>query len=266
MVDDVRLYVRLVRSRVRSQLQYPWGFVSDALGAMLVGALDLVALLILFSNVPTMAGWSALQVCVLFGVAQTSFALADLVVGHLDSLPGELRTGTFDMVLLQPRSSLLLVIASDFSLRRIGQVVLSLGVLVVAWQRLGLPIGPGTVVLLTATITAGTLIFCAIWVIGAASTFWTVDTMEITNSLTYGGRQLTSYPIGIYGAWLRRFILFVVPLGCVAYFPVRHLVGQEPSDAAAVLRVSGVPAAIGLGIIAGVVWRAAVRTYRGTGS
>ncbi len=265
-MDSARLYLHLVGGRVRSQLQYPWGFVSDSIGTMLLAALDLAAVLVLFSNVPTMAGWSVLQVCVLFGVAQTAFALAELLVGHLDKLPVELRSGNFDTVLLQPRSSLLLMIASDFSIRRVGQVLLSLGVLVVAWYRLGLSIGLGALALLLLTITAGTAIFCAIWVIGAASTFWTVDTMELTNSLTYGGRQLTSYPIGIYGAWMRRFVLFVVPLGCVAYFPVRHLVGREPIGAPAAVRVVGVPAALALSAVAGVVWRAAVRTYRGTGS
>ena len=265
-MDDARLYLRLVSGRARSQLQYRWGFVFDVLGATLVGALDLVAVLVLFSNIAVMDGWSALEVCVLFGVAQTAFALADLLVGHLDRLPVELRAGTFDTVLLQPRSSLLLMIASDFSVRRVGQVALSLAVLAVAWTRLGLGVAPLDVALVTLTLVTGTVIFAAIWVIGAATTFWTIDTMELTNSLTYGGRQLTSYPLGIYHAWLRRFVVFVVPLGCVAYFPVRHLVGLEPASTSPLVRLAGVPAAAGLVVVAGFAWRAAVRTYRGTGS
>lgn len=265
-MDDVRLYGRLVRGRARAQLQYPVGFALDLLGATCTAALDLVALLVLFSNIDVMDGWSVAQVCVLFGVAQMSFAIAELLVGHLDRLPAELRTGTFDMVLLQPRSSLLLVVASDFSLRRLGQLVLALGTLVVAWQRADLGFDPGAAALVALTLVTGSLIFCAIWVIGAAATFWTIDTMELTNSLTYGGRQLTSYPLGIYQAWLRRFVVFVVPLGCVAYFPVRHLVGLDPAGTSPLTRLAGVPAALGLVLVASLVWRAAVRTYRGTGS
>jgi ABC-2 type transport system permease protein len=265
-VDDVRLYLRLVGGRARSQLQYPMGFAFDALGATCTAALDLVALLVLFSNIDVMDGWSVAQVCVLFGVAQTSFACAELLVGHLDKLPVELRAGTFDMVLLQPRSSLLLMIASDFSLRRLGQLALALVTMVVAWQRLDVALEPGSLALLALTVVTGTVIFCTVWVIGAASTFWTIDTMELTNSLTYGGRQLTSYPLGIYQAWVRRFVVFVVPLGCVAYFPVRHVVGLDPAGTSTLTRFAGVPAAVGLVLVASLVWRAAVRTYRGTGS
>jgi ABC-2 type transport system permease protein len=265
-VDSARLYVRLVKGRIRSQLQYPWGFVSDSIGTMLLAGLDLAAVLVLFSNVPAMDGWSVLQVCVLFGFAQTSFAIAEVLVGHLDKLPVELRAGTFDGVLMQPRSSLLLMVSSDFSIRRVGQLSLALVVLTVAWSRLGIGADIGAIALATMTIVAGAAIFCGVWVIGSASTFWTIDTMEITNSFTYGGRQLTSYPIGIYGEWLRRFVLFVVPLGCVAYFPVRHLVGLEPPGSTPMLRFVGIPAAIALAAVAGLVWRAAVRTYRGAGS
>ena len=265
-MDDVRLYLRLVGGRARSQLQYPAGFALDVVGATFTAALDLVALLVLFSNIDVMDSWSVAQVCVLFGVAQTAFALAELLVGHLDKLPVELRAGTFDMVLLQPRSSLLMMIASDFSLRRLGQLALALVTMVVAWARVDAALTPSAVALLLLTVATGTVIFCAVWVIGAASTFWTVDTMELTNSLTYGGRQLTSYPLGIYQAWLRRFVVFVVPLGCVAYFPVRHLVGLDPAGTPTLARFAGVPAAVGLATVAGLAWRAAVRTYRGTGS
>ncbi|MFN8020298.1 MAG: ABC-2 family transporter protein [Acidimicrobiales bacterium] len=265
-MDDVRLYLRLVGGRARSQLQYPAGFALDVVGATFTAALDLVALLVLFSNIDVMDGWSVAQVCVLFGVAQTAFALAELLVGHLDKLPVELRAGSFDMVLLQPRSSLLLMVASDFSMRRLGQLALALVTMAIAWQRAGLSLEPSDAVLLVLTVVTGTVIFGAVWVIGAASTFWTIDTMELTNSFTYGGRQLTSYPLGIYHAWLRRFVVFVVPLGCVAYFPVRHVVGLDPPGTSPFTRVAGVPAAVGLVLVASIVWRAAVRTYRGTGS
>jgi ABC-2 type transport system permease protein len=256
----------MVRGRIRSQLQYPLGFALDVAGTCLIAALDLVAIVVLFANVDVMVGWSALQICVLFGIAQLSFAVAELAVGHLDRLPIELRAGTFDGVLVKPRSSLLLIVASDFTLRRVGQVALAFCVLVLSWSRVGPRLDPYVIALTLLTVATGTAIFCGIWVIGAATTFWTVDTMEITNAFTYGGRQLSTFPIGIYSQWVRRLVLFVVPLGCVAYFPVRYLVGLEPRNASSLVRFVGVPAAIAVGTVAGFVWRAAVRTYRGTGS
>ncbi|MEZ5256662.1 MAG: ABC-2 family transporter protein [Ilumatobacteraceae bacterium] len=78
-----------------------------------------------------------------------------------------------------------------------------------------------------------------IWITGAASTFWTIDTMEITNSFTYGGRQLTSYPMTIYSSWLRRLVTYAVPLAVVGYYPVRGVLEREPAGTPVWVRSCG---------------------------
>ena len=37
--------------------------------------------------------------------------------------------------------------------------------------------------------------------------------------------KIAQYPLSIYQRYFRRFFTFVVPLGCVAYFPVVALMG-----------------------------------------
>ncbi|MEZ5215203.1 MAG: ABC-2 family transporter protein [Ilumatobacteraceae bacterium] len=115
-------------------------------------------------------------------------------------------------------------------------------------------------------IVAGVGVFAAIWITGAASTFWTIDTMEITNSFTYGGRQLTSYPMTIYSSWLRRLVTYAVPLAVVGYYPVRGVLEREPAGTPVWVRFVGVPAAVVAGAAALAVWNSAVRNYRGVGS
>ena len=46
------------------------------------------------------------------------------------------------------------------------------------------------------------------------------------NLLTYGGVQAAQFPLGIYEKWFRNFLIFVVPIGCVAYFPVLAILGK----------------------------------------
>ena len=67
------------------------------------------------------------------------------------------------------------------------------------------------------------VIFAAIWVIGAAITFWTVETSEVTNVFTYGGEALVSYPMPIYAEGIRRFFTYVVPLVFVSYLPSLYI-------------------------------------------
>ncbi len=50
--------------------------------------------------------------------------------------------------------------------------------------------------------------------------FWTVESLEIMNALTYGGTEAAQYPLTLYRDWFRRFFMpFVVPLAFVASHP-----------------------------------------------
>ena len=77
--------------------------------------------------------------------------------------------------------------------------------------------------MLVSAIVNGAVIFAAIWVIGAAITFWTVETSEVTNVFTYGGEALVSYPMPIYAEGIRRFFTYVVPLVFVSYLPALYI-------------------------------------------
>lgn len=267
MADALALYFRLVGAQVRSQLQYRASFVLDITGVFLVTFLDFVAVLILFENVPTFDGWTLHEVAFLYGSTCISFALVDLVIGHLDLFPRMIREGTFDVVLVRPRGSLFQVIASDFLLHRLGRVLQ--GVVVFAYALTGLDIAwdAGRVAMVGVMLVSGGLIFAAVWIAGATIAFWTVDGGEFTNVFTYGGNYLSQYPISIYGDWVRRFLAFVVPMAFVCYFPSLYVLDKEdplgfPHAFQFISPLVGLAAAA----VAAVIWTRAVRRYRSVGS
>ena len=49
------------------------------------------------------------------------------------------------------------------------------------------------------SMITGTLIFGSIFVLGAAFQFIAIDAAEVANAFTYGGQQLTQYPLTIFG-------------------------------------------------------------------
>ena len=76
-------------------------------------------------------------------------------------------------------------------------------------------------------IAGGVALFVGILVLQATLAFWTVESLEVANVLTYGGVQAAQYPLNIYAAWFRRLLTFGVPLACVAYYPVLAVHGLE---------------------------------------
>jgi ABC-2 type transport system permease protein len=87
------------------------------------------------------------------------------------------------------------------------------------------------------------------------------------NLLSYGGVQAAQYPLSIYERWFRDFLTFVVPIACVAYFPVLAILGLPDPLGAPDWLLPLTPLAgfafLGLSFIP---WRAGVAKYTSTGS
>ncbi|MEO7804428.1 MAG: ABC-2 family transporter protein [Actinomycetota bacterium] len=267
MVEALTIYRKLITARARAQLQYRTSFVLDLIGAFFVAFTDFLAILIIFRHIPSMGGWTVAQVAFLYGTSCLAFAFTDLVLGHLDSFPTLIREGSFDVILVRPLGSLFQVISGDIALRRIGKALQAVLVLSFAVSRLDIAWSPLKLGMLLVSIASGVIIFSAVWIIGAAVVFWTVDTFEVTNAFTYGGSFLTQYPINIYGTWVRRFLAFIVPMAFVSYFPALYILDKaDPLGLPSFLMFMSAPVAVLSALIAGAVWRFAVRHYTSTGS
>src|SRR6202011_430392 len=79
---------------------------------------------------------------------------------------------------------------------------------------------------LVLALVSGTVIYFAIFVLGATFCFWSVQAKEATHVFTYGGDGLTTYPLDIYSGGVRGFFTFVVPLAFVTYEAALYLLGR----------------------------------------
>jgi ABC-2 type transport system permease protein len=261
------VYLRLVSAAIRSQLQYRTSFVLDVVGTFFVSFLDFAAVLVIFHNVLRLGTFSVAEVALLYALSAMSFALAEFAVGHLDLLSEYVRTGSFDVMLARPRGTLFQVLASDFRLRRLGQLVQGLAVFAYAVSALELPWNAARVAMVLVAVLSGGVIFSAVWVSAICVVFWSVEGQESSSAFTYGGQFLTQFPIDVYSQWLRRFLAYLVPMAFVAYFPGLYLLDKrDPLGLPSFLRFASPVVALLAAAAAGVAWRFAVRHYRSTGS
>jgi ABC-2 type transport system permease protein len=184
VVEAVFLWRRLVGAQVRSQFQYRVSFVLDLAGNFLISFIDFLAVLVIFHNVPQLGTWNVHEVAFLYAFSSISFALTDLLIGHLDQFPQKIRDGNFDILLVRPRGTLFQVIGSDFQLRRLGKAVQ--GVIVLAWVvgSLGVHWDVGRIAMLIVMVPAAIVIFSSVWVVGGCLAFWTTDGGEFSNAFT----------------------------------------------------------------------------------
>jgi len=267
-MGPIRLLGRYFRASVHAQAQYPGSLAMLSLGAFVANFVDVIAIAALFARFGQVKGWTFGEVAMFYGVVSVAFAFADFLSRGFDVLGTEfIRTGAFDRLLLRPRSLTVQLVGHDPRLSRVGRLAQGLAALALATVALKFRWDASAVALAAWTVLGGVALFSGIFMLQATLAFWTVESLEVANLLTYGGVQAAQFPLSLYAEWFRGVLIFIVPLGCVAYFPVVGLLGRHDPLGAPDWFLPLAPAA-GFAFLAAAlaVWRVGVRHYTSTGS
>lgn len=267
LADGLRAYRMIAAMWLRSTMAYRTSFVMTTVGNFAATALDFVAILLMFSRVDALGGYALPEIAFLYGLSSTSFGLADLAIGSMERLGRRVRDGTLDTLLVRPAPVLAQVAADRFALRRLGRITQGLLVLGYALGTLDLHWTVPKLLLMPVMVLSGCGIFCAVFVAGAAFQFAAQDASEVQNAFTYGGGTLLQYPPTVFGKELVRGVTFVLPLAFVNWLPAAYVLGR-PYPLALPRWVAFAPplVAVGCCALAGLAWRAGLRSYRSTGS
>lgn len=267
LVEGVRAYGLIVAMWLRSTMAYRASFVMTTLGNFVATAFDFVTIMLMFSHVDALGGYSLPEIALLYGASATAFGLSDLALGSMDRLGRRVRDGTFDTLLVRPVPVLAQVAADRFALRRLGRVTQGLVVFGYALVTLDIAWTPLKVLVLPLMVLSGAAIFGAVFVAGAAFQFFAQDAAEVQSSFTYGGTTLLQYPPSIFAKDLVRGVTFVVPLAFVSWLPALYVLDRDYPLGLPEWVAFLPPLVAGLcWVLAGLAWRAGLRAYRSTGS
>lgn len=261
------LYLRYISVSFRSQMQYKVSFLLQLVGHLLGTVVEFFGIWALFSRFNNIGTWTLAEVALFYGTINISFACADALGRGFDSFATLIKSGNFDRLLLRPRTTVLQLLGTEFTLKRIGRF--SQGIVVMGWSlsTLHIPFSFKTLWLLGTSFIGGIALFVGIVIVQATLTFWTIESLEIMNILTYGGVETAQYPLSIYSKWFQRFFTFLIPLGCVSYFPLLAVLEKEDNFSVPLWFCYVSPmAGILFLIVALQLWKIGERYYCSTGS
>ena len=225
MRHSLSIYRRLIGVQIRSQMMYRVSFLTEVLGVALMTSLEYASLALVFTRFDNLGGWSLGQVAFLYGLAELSFGIMDLIFSGFDPdhFGVAIRRGTFDQLLLRPLNITLQVIGSEFVLRRFGKIIVGFLIFLSALQLTPVIWTPPKVILTLLVIFSQVCFFGGLFVVGATITFWTVESIEVINIFTYGGSYMISHPMHVFPDALRRFFTFVIPAAFLNYYPALYI-------------------------------------------
>jgi len=267
-VNAIRLYLRYVGISVRGQMQYRASFVMLAFGHFLATGIEILGIWVLFARFKTLQGWRLAEVALFYGMINVAFAIAEGAGRGFDTFDRMVKSGEFDRLLLRPRSTALQVSARELQVMRVGRLLQGVIVLVWAASALNVQWSAARIALTVFAVVGGACLFWGLFVLQATLAFWTTETLELMNTVTYGGNETAQYPLTIYRPWFRKFFTFVVPLACVTYFPGLAILGRDDPVVGSPVWFRWSAPLIGvMFLVASLqVWKFGVRHYRSTGS
>lgn len=227
MFSSIRLYFRLVGVSFQSQMQHRASLFMLAFTHFISTFADIFGIWVLFDRFKAIKGWTFEELALIYGIMHMGFAIAEAMARGFDRFSQIVRNGDFDRLLLRPLGTLFQVATREVQMMRIGRFLQGLVVLAWGFRELQFSFFSYQSLAILFAIICTAALFCGLFVIQATLSFWTTETLEIMNITTYGGVETGQYPISIYPKSFQWFFTFIIPLGCVAYYPIATLLKHE---------------------------------------
>jgi ABC-2 type transport system permease protein len=209
-------------------------------------------------------GWTFYEVGLIYGIVHIGFGIAESFARGFEEFSRMLIQGDFDCVLLRPIHPLKQIAVHEVQLMRLGRSVQ--GAIVLAWSlsQFSFHFFSIQTLVIFLSIIGTAALFYGLLIIQAAISFWTIETLEIMSITTYGGLQTGQYPMSFYDRPFRLIFTILVPLSCVAYYPIATLLQHEsiPIWSAIIAPLSGLV----FFYLACQLWNFGSRRYLSTGS
>ncbi len=268
MTSSAALFRKYLGVSIRGQMQYKGSFLLFSIGQFITTGVEVVGIWALFERFGPLGVWSFAHVAVFYGSVNVAFAVADTFSRGFDTFGTTMvRTGDFDRILLRPRSAVLQIACNEFPLHRVGRFLQGAIVLIYGVVALNLDLSIAQVFLWCYALLGMVFFFYGLMVIQATISFWSIESLEVMNVFVYGGVEASQYPLSIYEDWFRQFFTYVIPLGCVAYFPIVGVLGvEDPTGSSLLFQYLSPTAGIAFFCVSLLLWNVGVRHYASTGS
>ena len=211
---------------------------------------------VLFLHTPSIAGWSREQIRVFLGFLFISDAFMMMWLGQAWRFGRDLKDGALDPVRVRPSSPIIQYFFRSFSLEACVNMSVGAGYLVFALSRLGLEASP--MLVLRVALAVAVCFWCQVVLVILFSVleFYFLNS-DLGQFLRHFFMAAEDRPLDIFTRRVRRFLLYLVPVGAMAHMPAAIAIGKV-GPGFGVLYL-GWLFLVGLAVFA--VWRASFRRY-----
>ncbi len=256
-----RLWAYLARRSMIAQLAYRGDFAMSVVRNVGYLALSLIFYQVLFMRTGSIAGWSQPEVLLLFGTFRVvKGVLYFFVEENIAAIPGLVRDGQMDFVLLKPVGARFLLTCAQVNLGSLFNAAIGGGLVVYGLGSLHAAPGAGALLAYIALVACAVVIFYNLLFMLITVSFWVVN-VDGLQYLFDELMNLAGLPVSVYRGALGLAFSYLLPLGVAATVPAGLLAGRHDP----IFYVYAPLCAVVTGILSQRLWRRAVGSYTSAG-
>ncbi|NLX77032.1 MAG: multidrug ABC transporter permease [Clostridiaceae bacterium] len=219
------VYIQGVKTALASRMAYRGDFIMSMLIMMIVEFGGPVITLIIYNNGASFPGWNQYEVLLLQGIFLLSRGIAfPFFMGIVWNTIGRVREGTFDLLLIKPRSILLMTVVTGFDSEDLGKLIG--GILVFRYALKNLPVQPAShwVSFLILFVFSLILMFAFALFMAGLGIVWVGNyrIYDIFMSVIDFGL----YPKSIFTKTFQSILTYIIPVSLLASYPASALLGD----------------------------------------
>lgn len=230
-MKNVFWYVRLTyiftKKAFKGMLTYRWSFLINCISQALDYAVTFLLMWIMILAFNNMNGWNAYEVMLLYAFSLFSYGIAGTFFFNImNKLPGQIRQGDFDDVLVKPVKILPYLISSSFICNYIAHMALSIIIIATCFHALHIQITILVSLRVMSILFFGSLIYAGFFLIVSGSAFLVTKIDSLFN-IMYFFREVSYYPISIFPKIIQIIATVFVPYGFINFYPLQAFLGKE---------------------------------------
>lgn len=258
-----RMHRIFVAQELKRMMEYKGDFLVGIIGFLIGQFFTLLFLWIIFSQIPSLMGWTLEQIAFIYGFSLIPKGLDHLLFDNLWAIGHfTVRKGDFDKYLTRPINPLFHVMVEKLQIDALGELIMGIALICVTLPSLAIQWSLVKILLTLLVIPFATLIYTGIKIATAAIAFWTKRSGNITY-MFYMVNDFAKYPVSIYNNFVKTIITYVIPFAFTAFYPASYiLTGENPwYNIGLTVVIAIVIMAVGI-----FIWNKGIKAYESAGS
>lgn len=220
MLKFFDIYWCYIKIFFKSRAEYRTSFVLGLLSNFYCYFISYATYWILITSLGDINGWDFSDLSILYGFSILTYSISGVFLWYtVYNMEVLITTGELDMYLTRPLGVLQQMIYQRFGDTFIGQIIVTIIFMIVAFINKVQYITPLFMIYLIFSIIGGVLIQSGSMIFIGSLSFWTHRSTEIGELFYYNIRSMTQYPLTIFPKRIQWILTFVFPWGFINYYP-----------------------------------------------